>query len=214
MKKGLDVFAINEDTHKTTKLWTCLWITAKMVYLSPEMELSDSFMKLWKDSKFWTCLTAIVVDKAHCIDEWGDNTFIPHIANLATCCMASQSQISHLSHVWQHARVWHSIWFSHHWATAVVCSGVLMLGPIATTFSISHTFSNILPPDLSPNTCPEDLPNTLLYLDSKAGCHSLVQSLHKCLPQHLCTCVHHFLLICRQGSNAEISSPRENSELL
>ncbi|KAK0452267.1 hypothetical protein EV421DRAFT_888988 [Armillaria borealis] len=68
-KKGLDAFAINEDTYKTVKLWTCIRTTAQMVYLSPEMALSDSFMKLWKDSKFHAHLTAIVVDEAHCIDD-------------------------------------------------------------------------------------------------------------------------------------------------
>ncbi|KJA16002.1 hypothetical protein HYPSUDRAFT_119846, partial [Hypholoma sublateritium FD-334 SS-4] len=48
-----------------------------MVYMSPEMALSDSFMKLWKDTRFRGRLTALVVDEAHCIEDWGSDDFRP-----------------------------------------------------------------------------------------------------------------------------------------
>ena len=69
--KGIDALIINEDTTKTADLWKHARTSAAMVYMSPEMALSPSFQKLWKDSCFRTRLTAIVVDEAHCIAEIG-----------------------------------------------------------------------------------------------------------------------------------------------
>ena len=48
-----------------------------MVYVSPEMALSDSFLKLWKDTRFRGRLTALIVDEAHCIEDWGSDDFRP-----------------------------------------------------------------------------------------------------------------------------------------
>ena len=45
---------------------------AQMVYISPKMALSESFFKLWKDAKFRKCVQAVIINEAHCIDEWGD----------------------------------------------------------------------------------------------------------------------------------------------
>jgi len=75
--KGIDALVINEDTTKTTGLWKHARTSAAMVYMSPEMALASSFQKLWKDSRFRSRLTAIVVDEAHCIAEWGGEDFRP-----------------------------------------------------------------------------------------------------------------------------------------
>jgi superfamily II DNA helicase RecQ len=77
MEKGIDAIIINEDTTKSTNLWKSAQISSSMVYMSPEMVLSDSFSKLWKDSQFRTRLTAVIVNEAHCIDEWGGEDFRP-----------------------------------------------------------------------------------------------------------------------------------------
>jgi superfamily II DNA helicase RecQ len=45
---------------------------AQMVYISPEMALSESFFKLWKDAKFQKHVQAVIIDEAHCINEWGE----------------------------------------------------------------------------------------------------------------------------------------------
>jgi superfamily II DNA helicase RecQ len=43
-----------------------------MVYISPEMALSESFFQLWKDAKFRKRVQTVIIDEAHCIDEWGE----------------------------------------------------------------------------------------------------------------------------------------------
>jgi len=77
IEKGIDAIIINEDTTKSSALWKSARTSAAMVYMSPEMVLSESFLKLWKDSHFRARLTVIVVDEAHCIDEWGGEDFQP-----------------------------------------------------------------------------------------------------------------------------------------
>ncbi|KAE9397171.1 hypothetical protein BT96DRAFT_823622 [Gymnopus androsaceus JB14] len=41
------------------------------------MALSPRFDALFKDGKFRHWLKAVIVDEAHCIDEWGDDDFCP-----------------------------------------------------------------------------------------------------------------------------------------
>jgi len=62
---------INEDNTNTASLWKAACTSAQLVYILPEMALSDSFAKLWKDASFRKRLQAIVVDEGHCIDKWG-----------------------------------------------------------------------------------------------------------------------------------------------
>ncbi|KAJ7586008.1 hypothetical protein C8J56DRAFT_787922, partial [Mycena floridula] len=50
------------------------------------MALSDSFSKLWQDVRFRKQITAVVVDEAHCIDEWGDEEFHPEYHQLDALC--------------------------------------------------------------------------------------------------------------------------------
>lgn len=60
---------------KDATLWKRARHLAQLVYMSPEMALSDSFGHLWADGKFRAHLTAIIVDEAHCIDDWGEDKF-------------------------------------------------------------------------------------------------------------------------------------------
>ncbi|KAJ6605990.1 hypothetical protein DFH09DRAFT_896944, partial [Mycena vulgaris] len=36
------------------------------------MALSDRFGRLWTDAKFRARVNTLIVDEAHCIDEWGE----------------------------------------------------------------------------------------------------------------------------------------------
>ena len=82
--KGIETIVLNEDTTKTTDLWKRVRTTAAMVYMSPEMALSETFHRLWKDSHFRKRLTAVIIDEAHCIDEWGNDEFCPLYRKLNT----------------------------------------------------------------------------------------------------------------------------------
>ncbi|KAJ7588809.1 P-loop containing nucleoside triphosphate hydrolase protein, partial [Mycena floridula] len=64
---GIDALVINEDMEKSADLWRQMKSMAQMVYLLPEMALSDSFSKLWQDVRFRKRITAVVVDEAHSI---------------------------------------------------------------------------------------------------------------------------------------------------
>ncbi|KAE9410024.1 hypothetical protein BT96DRAFT_805872 [Gymnopus androsaceus JB14] len=41
------------------------------------MALSHRFNELFRDGKFRNRLEAVIVDEAHCIDEWGGDDFRP-----------------------------------------------------------------------------------------------------------------------------------------
>jgi superfamily II DNA helicase RecQ len=60
---------INEDNTSTASLWKAAHTTAQLIYISPEMALSVSFTKLWKNASFRKRLQAIVIDEVHCVDE-------------------------------------------------------------------------------------------------------------------------------------------------
>jgi len=81
-EKGLKAVMLNEDTSHTTDSWIQVQTTAQLAYMSPEMVLSTSFQRLWKDSNFRGCLTALVIDEAHCIEEWGGIDFQPQYRQL------------------------------------------------------------------------------------------------------------------------------------
>ncbi|KAJ7716482.1 P-loop containing nucleoside triphosphate hydrolase protein [Mycena maculata] len=71
-EKGIKAVMINEDNTKDPVVWKTAEKTAQLVYISPEMALSDRFGKLWTDAKFRGRVQALIVDEAHCIDEWGE----------------------------------------------------------------------------------------------------------------------------------------------
>ncbi|THU97508.1 hypothetical protein K435DRAFT_965437 [Dendrothele bispora CBS 962.96] len=84
-EKGPEALAIDEDTEKSPKLWEQLRTTAQILYLSPEMVLSDTFRnKVWKGTRIRRRLGAVFVDEAHCIDEWGEDDFQPQYRQLST----------------------------------------------------------------------------------------------------------------------------------
>ncbi len=173
-----------------------------MVYLSPEMALSMSFQKLWKDVKFRHRLTAIVVDEAHCIDEWGGDDFrplyhklstlrqysgqdVPFVACTATCQMSTFQMI------------WDTLDYGCRpfWGVDVGCDRPNLLfitrvlqNPNKPILDIL----NLLPSTLSTEMKLEEIDKGIVYIDSEASCRRTVQTLRKCLPAHLRSCVQVF----------------------
>ncbi|KAE9392473.1 P-loop containing nucleoside triphosphate hydrolase protein, partial [Gymnopus androsaceus JB14] len=160
--KGLEAIAINKDTMRTAGLWARAQNSAQLVYLSPEMVLSDSFSKLWKDTKFRRRLTAVVIDEAHCVDEWGGDDFRPKYQKLD----------------WLHAFTGKEIPF-------VACTATCQ----TRTF---NTIWDTLGYGARPFWGVDDLDNSILYFDSKTACHKAVDTLRKCLPSHLQSAVYAF----------------------
>ncbi|KAJ7572575.1 P-loop containing nucleoside triphosphate hydrolase protein, partial [Mycena floridula] len=200
--KGLDAIAINKDTEKTTALWKQLRTSAQLVYMSPEMALGDSFSSLWKDPKFHTRLTAMVVDEAHCIDEWGTDKFrplyrqlhtlrgytgqeVPFVACTATCQTSTFETI------------WTSLGFGTRpfWGLDVGCDRANLL---FVTRELENTKNpvldvlNLLPANLGPDTKLTDIDKGVFYFESESACRLGVQTIRKALPAHLRSAVHAF----------------------
>ena len=68
---------VNEDTAKENGIWQKARKTAQIEYLSPEMATSDDFSKLWRDGLFRRRLGAVIMNEAHCVEEWGVDSFRP-----------------------------------------------------------------------------------------------------------------------------------------
>ena len=200
--KGINALVINEDTTKTAHLWKDVRTTAAMVYMSPEMALAESFHKLWKDSRFRSRLTAVVVDEAHCFDKWGGDDFRPLYRKLSTLRSYTGYEVPVVSCT-ATARtatfdlIWNTLGYDHRpfW-------GVDVGTDRPNLFYITRPYSDpkmpfldilsILPTVLNDNTTSSDIPKIILYLDSEAMCREAVQFIRKLLPPHLRFCVHAF----------------------
>ncbi|KAJ7195377.1 P-loop containing nucleoside triphosphate hydrolase protein [Mycena pura] len=200
-KKGINAILINEDNTKTASLWKEARTTAQLVYISPEMACSDSFVRLWKDPKFRGRITALIVDEAHCIDEWGDE-FRPEYKKLEmlrsytgqgvpfVACTATASTSTFDT-------IWNSLGFGNRpfWGLDVGCGRNNLL---YLTRSMSNPQNpvldvlNYLPETLDDNTPREAVDKMLFYFDSETACGKGVNTVRSALPAHLRDCVYAF----------------------
>jgi superfamily II DNA helicase RecQ len=166
------------------------------------MVLSESFSKLWKDSQFRTRLTAVIVDEAHCIDEWGGDDFRPEYRQLErlriftsqevpnVCCTA-MATTSTFNIIWK--TLGYGNWL--FWGLNVGCDRAnlfYMTRPILNTTNPLLDVLFILPQVLDNSTLLEGISKCLLYFDSENACRRAVQFIRKCLPAHLRSCVQAF----------------------
>ncbi|KAJ7053118.1 P-loop containing nucleoside triphosphate hydrolase protein [Mycena amicta] len=198
--KGIDAIFINEDNTKSADLWKRARTTAQLVYISPEMSKSTSFTRLWKDAKFRTRCSAVIVDEAHCIADWGKfrpeynkikelRSYLgfetPVVACTATCTSETFKTL------------WNALDFGHRpfWGIDV---GSARKNLLFLTREISNPKNpvlnvlNMLPAHLDDETPATAIEKSLFYFDSEAACTRAVQTLRSALPPHLRGCIQSF----------------------
>jgi len=166
------------------------------------MVLSDNFSKLWKDSQFRTRLTVVIVDKAHCIDEWGGEDFRPQYRLLErlrvftgqevpiVCCTATATTSTFNI-------IWKTLGYGNRpfWGLDVGSDRpnlFYITQPIINTANPLLDILFILPQALNDTTLLDAIAKCLLYFDSENACRLAVQFIRKCLPAHLRSCVQAF----------------------
>jgi superfamily II DNA helicase RecQ len=201
MKKGIHAVLINEDNTKSAGLWAEARTKAQMVYISPEMALSPSFIKLWTNARFRAQVQALIVDEAHCIDEWGEEfrpkyheleklrSFmgqeIPFVACTATATTSTFNVI------------WKSLGFGNRpfWGIDVGCDRpnlLFLTRQLVNSKSAVLDVLNFLPTALDDTTLVDAIPKGLCYYDSEAACSTGVKTWRQALPPHLRNCVYAF----------------------
>ncbi|KAJ7710311.1 P-loop containing nucleoside triphosphate hydrolase protein [Mycena metata] len=200
-EKGIDAILINEDNTKSAALWKRARTSAQLVYISPEMACSDSFIRLWKDSKFRSRITAMIVDEAHCIHEWGDE-FRPEYKKLEmlrsytgqevpiVACTATASTATFNT-------IWSSLGFGNRpfWGIDVGCDRPNLLYLTRAITNNSNPVLDVLdflPQTLSNETPREAVDKMLFYFDSETECGNGVNTVRSALPEHLRDCVYAF----------------------
>jgi len=173
-----------------------------MVYMSPEMALAPSFQKLWKDSRFRTRLTAIVVDEAHCIAEWGGEDFRPayrlletlrsytgHEVPVVACTATCPTKTFDL--------IWSTLGYGYRpfWGLDVGSDRPNLLYITRILENPKNPLLdilNLLPNDLAADSPLDAISKCIFYFDSEDACRKAVQFIRKCLPERLRKCVQAF----------------------
>ncbi|KAJ7728443.1 P-loop containing nucleoside triphosphate hydrolase protein [Mycena maculata] len=195
---GISAILVNEDNTSDPTVWKKAEKSAQLVYISPEMALSDSFGRLWMDLKFRRRVNALIVDEAHCIDEWGEEfrpkyrelhrlrnftgLEVPFVACTATCATSTFNVI------------WSSLGFGHRpfWGLDAGSDRGNLFFRTRTLTNIHNPVLdvlNLLPPDLDETSVPADIPKILTYHGSVAGTGKAKTMWRRALPLHLRSCV-------------------------
>ncbi|KAJ7112390.1 P-loop containing nucleoside triphosphate hydrolase protein, partial [Mycena crocata] len=197
-EKGINAILINEDNTNDHTVWRKAEKSAQLVYISPEMALSDHFGKLWMDSKFRARVNALIIDEAHCIDEWGEEfrplyrqlhrlrSFtgqeVPFVACTATCATSTFNII------------WDALGFGHRpfWG---LDAGSDRANLFFRTRTLTNTKNpildvlNLLPADLDDKSDPSSILKILSYHGSVAETGKGKTAWKRALPAHLRGCV-------------------------
>jgi len=201
-EKGIDAIMINEDTTHMADIWKRARTTAAMAYLSPEMAFSPSFQNLWKDTKFRSRITAIIIDEAHCVDEWGGEDFRPQYRQLSNLRNYTGQEVPFFAcPATCRTSTFDTIWstlgygFRPFWGLDV---GTDRRNLFFITRPLMHPkdpvleILNLLPQLLSASRRLEDIDKALFYFDSEATCWLVIKALRKILPPHLRQCIQAF----------------------
>ncbi len=196
------VIMINEDNSHDPKVWEIARKSAQIIYLSPEMALSDGFAKTWRDSKFRDRLLTVIVDEAHCVEEWGTASFRGEYRDLAALWHYTGQEKAFLacSATWSTATFEFifdclAFGFRPFWGLDVGCNRPNLFYDIQVLRNTKNPVLdvlNILPASPDANTALTELPKSLLYFDSQMACRQAVDTLRKCLPVHLRSAIYAF----------------------
>lgn len=200
--KGLTVVLINEDNSADPKVWELARKSAQIIYLSPKMALSDGFVKLWRDSKFRDRLLALVVDEAHCVEEWGVASFRAEYRDLVVLRHYTGQETAFLacSATWSTSTFEFifdclAFGFRPFWGLDVGCDRPNLFYDIQILQNTKNPVLdvlNILPASPDANTTLQDIPKCLFYFESQLACRQATETLRKCLPVHLRRAVYAF----------------------
>jgi superfamily II DNA helicase RecQ len=192
----LKAIFINED-NSCPALWADIASgRAQLVYVSPEMVLSISFRNLWKEASFRKRVNAVIIDEAHCIDEWGGDDFRPQYRKIDELRMYTGQDVPFVACTATAATstfevIWKTLGFGSRpfWGLDVGCvrnNLTFIMRPLHyTAHPIFDIINTILPLILDANTKPGDIDKSLLYFDSERACGEAVGIITKILPPHL-----------------------------
>lgn len=192
--KGISAVVLNEDTVKTRGTWD-LAKRASLIYCSPEMALANSFTRLWLNSNFRGRLMAVIVDEAHCVEDWGDDDFRPEYRKLESLRSYTGQEVPFLACTATCTTstfdvLWRTLGFGFRpfWGLDV---GVVRSNLFFQTRKIENDrlplldVLNLFPAKLDQATQRKDIPKTFLYFNTKGDCRNAVHFIRKFLPRHL-----------------------------
>lgn len=160
------------------------------------MALSNSFRNLWKEATFRKRVTAVIIDEAHCIDEWGGDDFRPQYRKIDELRLYTGQEVPFVACTATAATstfevIWKTLGFGSRpfWGLDVGCERTNLTYIIRELKyeknPIFDVINTILPAVLDSNTKPEDIDKSLLYFDSESACGEAVKVIKKVLPPHL-----------------------------
>jgi superfamily II DNA helicase RecQ len=162
------------------------------------MAQTDRFGKLWMDVKFRKRVNALIVDEAHCIDEWGEEFWpmyrqlhrlrsftgqeVPFVACTATCSTGTFNII------------WNSLSFGHRpfWGLDAGSNRANLFFHIRRLTNIHNPILDVLsliPADLDDTSDPSCIPKIFSYHHSVAGTGTSKAAWRRALPAHLRNCI-------------------------
>ncbi|KAJ7263905.1 P-loop containing nucleoside triphosphate hydrolase protein [Mycena rebaudengoi] len=198
-EKGIDAILINEDNTKDITVWKRAEKSAQLVYISPEMALSDQFGRLWTNQKFKDRVNALITDEAHCIDDWGEEfrpvyrqlhrlrnftgQEVPFVACTATCATRTFNII------------WTALGFGHRpfWGVDAGSDRANLFFRMRTLTNMKDPILDVLdllPKDLNDTSNVSLVPKILTYHASEAACAKAKATWRRALPPHLRDCVY------------------------
>ncbi|KZT36482.1 P-loop containing nucleoside triphosphate hydrolase protein [Sistotremastrum suecicum HHB10207 ss-3] len=202
--KGLRAAAINESTEDKEAAWEQLEKGAyRLVYISPEMALSPRFRSLCTNQQFRNKLSALIVDEAHCIEQWGDE-FRPAYKELDRLRCYSGTSIPFVAcsgtmTTGAFETVWNSLDFGHRrfWGVDVGCHRpelTYVIQKLTNEDDPALDLLDLVPElkNLTKDSKPEDIPKILMYFSTQSGTKQASLSLRASLPEHLRSCVFPF----------------------